>query len=425
MKVGLLNSTDSTGSGIACLRLLEALEQKEHLEPHLLVQKGKNPGRDNLTVLKKHRFHKISYLLRTLIGNYLIKKYSENVRHFSTGLYGMSSIASKLKNKDIIHLHWINDSFISLDGLNQIGHLNKLVFWTLRDLWPITGGCHANEGCQHFTTYCHQCPKLGSDDEYDLSYRIWARKQQVYSNLNPVFIAPSEWMAQQVKKSTLGGPYPVHVIPNPINHERFKPRSKTEGRRYFNLPEDKTYLLFGAINSTNDPIKGFKELMEALSILDQRINLEAANVEILVFGNQDQSIESRLSTTCHLLGHIDSEEAIINCYNAANYLIIPSLQDNLPKMVMEALACGVPCIGFNTGGIPEMIDHEKNGFIAEKGDSHELAVQLEKAIVMQEERRYELAENARQKVLDNYTYARISELHINLYQEYLSNFNQR
>lgn len=421
MKVSLLNATDAMGSGIACLRLLEALEQKEELEPHLLVQKSKKPKSNKVTVLKKNKFHKITYLIRTLTSNYLIKKYSKNVRHFSTGFYGISSIASKLDNTDVIHLHWINDSFISLNGLNQIGKLNQPVFWTLRDLWPITGGCHTNEGCQNFTTYCHQCPKLTSNREQDLSYNIWNQKQAIYGRLNPVFIAPSKWMAQQVKKSSLGAPYPVHVIPNPIDHEHFAPMNAKRSRRYFNLPEDKTYILFGAINATSDPIKGFKELMQALSIIDQQINLQASNVELLVFGNQDESIESQLSTTCHLLGHIESEEAIINCYNAADYLIIPSLQDNLPKTVMEALACGIPCIGFNTGGIPEMVDNEENGFIAEWGNSQDLATQIKRAIKLDHEKFLEMKANARQKVLDNYTYGEIASQHLELYKSYLKN----
>jgi len=421
MKVSLLNATDAMGSGIACLRLLEALEQEEEIKTNLIVQKSKKTKRDNVTVLKKNKFDKITYLIRTLRSNQIIKHYTDDTKNFSTGLFGISSMASKLKNNDVIHLHWINDSFISLDGLHQIGELNKPVFWTLRDLWPITGGCHYNGGCQNFTTYCHQCPELNSSKEQDLSYKIWAKKKMVYDKLKPIFITPSEWMAQQVENSSLGALHKVHVLPNPINHELFAPIDSAKSRKFFNLPKKKTYILFGAINATSDQRKGYKELMQALQQVDKEVNLKASNVELLVFGNDDHSLESELNINCHFLGHIESQDALINCYNSADYLVIPSLQDNLPKTVMEALACGIPTIGFNTGGIPEMIDTEENGFLAEWGNSEDLAYQIKRAIKLDQEKFLEMKANARQKVLHNYTYGEIAYQHLKLYKSYLNN----
>jgi glycosyltransferase involved in cell wall biosynthesis len=120
------------------------------------------------------------------------------------------------------------------------------------------------------------------------------------------------------------------------------------------------------------------------------------------------------------MGDLQTNEELVNCYNAADYFIIPSLQDNHPKTIMEALSCGIPSIGFNTGGIPEMIEHNKTGFIAEKGDCHDLANQLNIAVNLEDERLDRMKNAARKEVLRKYTYDKIADQHIRLYDHYLN-----
>jgi len=382
--------------------------------------KQKGASTENIIPLKNSFWEKLPYLLRTLAANYLIKRYTQKVTNFSLGYFGIRAIARKGANADVIHLHWINDSFIDFKGLKQIARFNKPVFWTLHDLWPITGGCHYNGACQHFTSYCHQCPELNAKKLKDLSHTIWSKKQEVYKQLRPVFIAPSRWMADQVQASSLGRAYDVHVIPNAIDHTLFYPQDQGESRAYFNLPANKRVILFGAVNATYDSRKGFLELMEALRLLEEEGKLAEANVELLVFGNQGRAESPTRSTPCHFLGPLQSETALRNCYNAADYLVVPSKQDNLPNTIMEALACGLPSVGFNTGGIPEMIEHEQTGFLAKQGDSRDLAHQLKKAVNQEEATLKQMKAAARNKVLNQYTYEEVARQHINLYQAYLN-----
>ncbi len=421
MKVKLLNATDTLGAGIACKRLLEAFEGNPNLEGELITQKQNDISNKNIRALKTNYIEKIPYLIKTILSNSKIKKYNPNTKNFSTGLYGVRNLNKLLIESDIIHLQWINDSFISLDGLLNIAHLKKPIFWTLRDLWPITGGCHYPGNCQKFYTYCYMCPVLNSKKEFDLSYNIWSKKKETYKQLNPIFIAPSNWMADQIKKSSLGKYRKnIHVIPNPIDHKIFLPKNKKESRSFFDLPKDKIYLLFGAVNPMGSPRKGFRELTEALKILDQRIGLKNSNVELLIFGTSDNSLQKYFDTKCYVLGNLKSEEALVNAYNAANFFVIPSLEDNHPKTVMEALSCGLPVVGFETGGVPEMIEHNKTGFLAQAGSSNSLASQIENAINLNEEDQQIMQKLAREKVLKNYTYETIANQHLELYNQYLT-----
>lgn len=421
MKIAILNTTDTKGAGKAAYRLWEAIKGNGSKgESHFIVQKRKGGRQEGIIPLKASKLSKIPYLIRSLFENYLIKRYNKQTNNFSLGLFGIHSMDQKLSNYQVIHLHWINDNFISLKELERIGSLNKPVFWTLHDLWPITGGCHYNANCRKFEHYCHHCPELNSGNNKDLSYKTWSQKKLIYDQLQPIFIAPSQWMAKEIEKSSLGSAYPVHVIPNGIDHQMYKPRDKAESRRYFNLPYDKKLILFGAVNAIEDDRKGFNELVKSLQLLDDQIDLETNNIELLVFGNQSESISESLSTKIHYLGPLSTEEALINCYNAANFLVIPSKQDNLPNTIMEALACGTPCIGFNTGGIPEMIEHGKTGFIAETGNSQDLAKKIKSAINLTDDEFYTFKEACREKVLTNYTYSHIANQHLTLYQEYLS-----
>lgn len=148
--------------------------------------------------------------------------------------------------------------------------------------------------------------------------------------------------------------------------------------------------------------------------------MAASNAEFVVFGNQNEPLADKLSTKIHFLGHLANDEQLINCYNASDFLVVPSKQDNLPNTIMEALACGIPCIGFDTGGIPEMIEHQSNGLVANQGDSQDLAKWLKEAIHLDKESLGSMKDAARQKVLQEYTYEKVAKQHLALYEHYLN-----
>ena len=81
---------------------------------------------------------------------------------------------------------------------------------------------------------------------------------------------------------------------------------------------------------------------------------------------------------------------------------------------MEALSCGIPCVGFNIGGIPEMIDHQSNGYVAEYKSAENLAHGID--WVLDAAHYPELCRNSRAKVLGSYSEKVVAQKYISLFK---------
>ena len=208
----------------------------------------------------------------------------------------------------------------------------------------------------------------------------------------------------------------VYTIPNPIDTTIFKPIDKDEAKRKLGLETGKKYLLFAAMN-TKHKRKGFDYLKESV-LLFKKENTHVENVELLIVGKFDVQQKSEFDFKVNSLGVINGENKMVDVYNASDVYLIPSLEDNLPNTVMEAMACGTPVVGFNTGGIPEMVDHLQNGYIAEYGSSQDFTKGI--SWVLSHNNFNALCLNARKKVLNNYTFQIIAKQHIELYNKLLS-----
>lgn len=173
--------------------------------------------------------------------------------------------------------------------------------------------------------------------------------------------------------------------------------------------------MFGSANVT-DVRKGFKQFAEALTLLNQQ-HPELAP-EIILFGKGRSYLFNELPYTVRHLGLLTAEDDIVAAYNAADAMVVPSLEDNLPNTVIEALACGTPVVGFRTGGIPEMIDHGQNGYLADIGSVQQLADGL--AFILTHPNPEELRQNARQSAEARFSEDVVARQHIDLYQKILN-----
>lgn len=293
-------------------------------------------------------------------------------------------------NPDIVNLHWIGDSFVSLSELPRI---HAPLVWTLHDMWPFTGGCHYDEGCDRYRQSCGRCPQLGSSHERDLSRWVWTQKSRNWRNARMTIVAPSKWIAECARQSSLFGALQVEHIPNGIDTEVYQPLDKTKARARFDLPPDSTLILFGAAAMGRDTRKGLQLLPAAIEQIAPRL----AHCTLVTFGSgAPESLPPFLVPARHI-GEIHREADLAALYAAADVFVAPSLQDNLPNTVMEALACGTPCVAFNIGGMPDMIEHMRNGYLARPFESGDLAQGI--AWVLENpERRRGLSESARRKV---------------------------
>ena len=268
----------------------------------------------------------------------------------------------EIRDADIINLHWVAGT---LDYLNaSLALKDKKIVWTLHDMNPFTGGCHYSGDCEKYIQRCGACPQLGSTIEDDLSQQTWNQKYYALQNLDLNIVTPSKWLASCASKSRLLSKNPINVIPYGFPLDTYKPYTQTEIREALNIPENAKVVLFGADSIVNAR-KGFVYLLEALKRLPSN---KEYTVVVLTFGAFPEGLQIDTKHEIYNLGSISDEHKLALAYSAADVFVIPSLEDNLPNTVVEAMACGVPVVSFDIGGIPDMIDHKKNGFLAKPKD---------------------------------------------------------
>ena len=319
-------------------------------------------------------------------------------------------VVDSIPDADVYSLHWIN-GFI--DPLPFFRATDQPIVWTLHDMNPFTGGCHYNVGCRKFEQQCGACPQLGSTDENDLSRSAWTRKRKAYRHALDTgqlhIVALCEWMAEEVKSSALLSEAPVHTIPNGLDHRTFCPRETRGIRRALEIPSDHRIILFVA-QSVRNRRKGFDLLAEALGVLEQE------DVTLLSIGGKEPDLETTLSH--RHLGTIESDLLLSVFYSLADLFIIPSRQDNLPNTVLESMACDTPVVGFDTGGIPDMVRPGETGWLAETGNVRALRQAIEQALADDSERE-QRGQRCRAVVEEEYTLERQARQYQKLYRKLL------
>lgn len=374
MRVLIVNTSEKTGgAAVAANRLSEALNNNG-VKAKMLVG---NKETDNITVVgvgKKLRRRFCFLWERWCI--YLRMRFSRE-HLFSVDMANAGVDITSLrefKEADLIHLNWTNQGFLSIKGIRKILESGKPVVWTMHDFWASTAICHYPRKCRAYRSGgCHHCPYLpGGGSHNDLSSKIWRRKMKVWKSHNIIFVTCSRWLASAVKGSGLLAGKQIVSIPNPIDTREFCPADKCEARMRLSLPLDKKLVLVVSQRVT-DKRKGMEYLVSACDKLAKDFPDMKTNTEIVILGGQSDAFSDRLAFGSHPLGYVSDTQKIVDIYNAVDLFVLPSLEDNLPNTIMEAMACGVPCVGFNTGGIPEMIDHLKNGYVATSGNVEDLA----------------------------------------------------
>lgn len=381
------------GAGVAATRLHRALLHSGE-DSYMLIPTVQNPEKSVVSLadtqwkLRLAFFRFVSERLQ-----FLPFEKDKSVRFaFSPAAAGADiSDHPLVQNADIIHLHWINFGFLSMDSLEKLFSLGKPIVWTLHDMWAFTGGCHYSRGCENYLTHCQYCPYLANPSEYDISFSQFEQKAAIYKKAKMALVSPSKWLTDLTKKAELTKNILALNIPNCLDTEMFKQKNKTEIRKALDLPIDKKLILFAGAN-TQDPRKGFDYFKEAIRISNDSIG----NIEVLIFGKSDPNSFDSFPAPVHYLGKITDTEQMVNVYNAADMIVVPSLEDNLPNTIMEAMACGTPAVGFATGGIPEMIDHKENGYVAELKSAQSLSEGIE--WILQNNMEGEISVKARKKV---------------------------
>ena len=419
MRVLIINTSERRGgAAIAANRLMESLKNRG-IKAKMLVRDKQT---DQISVVGLNRsWWKIWQFIweRIIIwkANHFKKHHLFAVDIANTGTD--ITILPEFQQADVIHLHWVNQGMLSLNDIQRILRSGKPVVWTMHDMWPCTGICHHARDCEKYQQECHHCPYLYKGGKKDLSNQVFKRKKEIYQLAPITFVTCSQWLKKRAEQSALLKGHTVINIPNPINTNLFKPRNQQEARKACGLPADKKLLLFGAFKIT-DKRKGIDYFIRSCQILVQQYPQLKDEWGVVVYGNHSEELKPLLPFEVYPLNYISNEKELVHVYNAADIFVTPSLEENLPNTIMEAMACGTPCVGFQVGGIPEMIDHLHNGYVAEYKSVEDFANGIH--WVLNEGEYESLSEEACRKVVSSYSEDTIAKKYIDTYNKIIGDY---
>lgn len=411
MKVLIVNALDVEGGAArAAYRLHQALLM-EGIDSKMLVQQKISD--DHTVIAPKTKWQRLIGKFRPILDNLPVHLYKNRDKTlFSPDWFGFSSAAKLINeiNPDIVHLHWVNHGMIHIEELSKI---KAPIIWSMHDNWVFTGGCHIKWDCDKFIQRCGGCPRLGSQNENDLSRSLYKRKQRAFAKVpNMIVVALSSWLAKNANDSSLLKSHKVVCLPNPINTETFSPFDKSKARTLLSLPQDKKLVAFGAMSATSDLNKGFEQLKSALSLIKD------SNVELIVFGSSEPNETQGFRQKAIYLGRLYDNVTLRALYSAVDVLVVPSIQEAFGQTATESMACGTPVVTFGATGLLDIVDHKVSGYLAEPYDSSDLAKGID--WVLNHANYEELRNNARNKIINAFDSKFVVQRYIDLYKKTLA-----
>ncbi|WP_428768079.1 glycosyltransferase [Treponema sp. HNW] len=417
MKILLLNYADSYGgAAVAAYRLAHALHSAGHeVTLGVLDKQTPSPLIQDFSY-KKTFIRKVLKKLQMLSEYPLVKNF-ETTNYISHSLNLYTSINVKDINKsdyDIVHLHWINHNMISI---RDIARIRKPIVWTMHDSWPFCGAEHHPnilENDTRFITGYAAKNKPVTTKGFDICKIVYRLKKRYLRKIPIHFIAPSNWEHDCLKKSALFKNHDCTVIPNIIDKKLFCPAADVSFiKKLFSIPLDKKIIGFGAANDITDPrsLKGGRYLIDTLKKIK-----ESDNYHLIIFGNANAGFPAEIHIPAFYTGYISSPVILSAIYNCCDIFVCPSVIENLPYTCLESICCGVPVAAFNTGGIPDIIEHKYNGYLALPFDTEDLY----RGIIYMFDNLKELSKNCIKKVKKDFDTVDTVQKHANTYKKVLN-----
>ena len=417
MNILLLNYADSGGgAAIAAYRLAAALYNAGQTVTLGVMEKKTDSSFVREFNFKRTFFQKIQKKLRSKYEEFLTKHFTtSNKMQHSLNLYSKINIEDINKSDyDIVHLHWINNNMISI---RDIARITKPIVWTMHDTWPFCGAEHYPnilENDERFITGYTTHNKPDTTRGFDISKIIYDLKKRYLQKLPIHFIAPSRWEGDCLKKSALFKHHKCTVIPNIIDRDIFYPiADKKFVKKLFNIPIDKKIIGFGAAYDIDDlkSVKGGFYLLEALKKIKN-----PEDYHLVIFGPASQTFTAEVKIPAFYTGYIASPVILAAIYNCCDVFVCPSIIENLPYTCLEAICCGAPVAAFNTGGIPDIVEHKYNGYLAEPFDTDD----LHRGIMYAFDNLKNLSENCIKKAEKDFDIKNTVQKHLEVYKKVLS-----
>lgn len=273
----------------------------------------------------------------------------------------------QLGEYDVYFLNWVN-GLIDYTSFFRFCAENRLnLVWRMPDMTAFTGGCCYAWECTGYRTGCGQCPQLCSTKKKDLSYQIYSRKKMALDFLSSKqmhIVALNRWMVSHKELSPMLSRFQHVIIPNGVDPD-FSPVDKIEAKRVLGIKPEAKVVAFAA-NTLTNVRKNLKGLLATLKKL-----ADMPDLLVLAIGNSESL--GPIDIPYKTLGYLSDVKELSTAYSAADLFVTSALEDNQPNTVLEAMACGTPVVGFNVGGISEMVEENVTGVLVPRADNEGLA----------------------------------------------------
>ena len=414
MNILILNTSERTGgAAIAANRLMKALIDSG-INVQTLVLNKQTSDKNIISIQSsfiKRKLAQFNFLWERWVIFVHSRFSRKNLFKVSIANTGFDISGHPLvKSADIIHIHWINQGFLSLNNIKKLVQTGKPIVWTMHDMWVCTSVCHYAWQCEKYVEQCGNCMFLNSNRKKDLSHNIF-QKKQFLSKTNIQIVAVSSWLKGLAEKSILTKSLKISVIPNVIDTSVFIPLNKQMVRDKLSFPKDKKIILMGAAK-LNDPIKGFDYLRQALSLLKEKSN----DLLLVLFGKIKgcDTFLSSLAVEYIFMDSIEDVSLIVRLYAAADVTVVPSHYETFGQTLIESMACGCPVVSFDNSGQTDIIDHKINGYLAKYQDAKDLADGID--WILFEADYQQLSQNAHRKAIDCYSEEIVAMQYMELYK---------
>lgn len=417
MKILHISSSDLYGgAAIAAYRLHSGLINHKDIESIMIVS---NKISEDKNVFKINDIFNLNF--KVTIRRVLVKagkKLSSIIAKapFSIIYLPKSKIKNAINkiNPQIIHIHWLDETILTFEDIKE---LNIPIVYSMHDMWIFTGGCHYSQDCERFKLGCGKCPILGPAILNDLTKFIFNKKRKSIKSIKSIsFLSVSEWLSKTAKLSPILSNFDIQTLPNLIDTSIFKIRAVEKAKKRLGLDKNKKYIIFGAINSIDDPRKGWNILVKALE------SLNFINVELLVFGNNSVIPKEIAGFKVTSFGKINNVNKIIDLYSSSDVMVVPSLQEAFGQTITEAMSCGTPVVSFNGTGPSDIIKHLENGYLAKSNNYIDLANGIEFFITKNIDNSFRY--NCRNQILENFSTDKNIIRYIKFYKNILNDYNR-
>lgn len=411
MKVIHLSYSDLVGGAArATYRIHQAL-RKKNIDSRIWV--NELFSEDWTVEGPLNKIEKVFIKLRPRIIKYLLTKTLKTQNPIIHSPSVLPSRWIKLINSsdaDIVHLHWIQGEMLSI---SDIAKIKKPIVWSPQDMWIFSGAEHYTNDYRWRDGYRGE-NRPSYESGFDLNRWTWQRKKKYWKR--PIqIVAASGWLANCIGKSVLMSDWPVSIVPNTIDTDYWKPIDKKFARKQLDLPLDSPLVLFGAIGGSKDPRKGFDLMIKSLKHL--RGDQSLKGLELVVFGQNKPKIPANLGFPVHYMGHLYDDLSLRVLYSSVDVVLIPSRQDNLPNIGLEAHSCSTPVVAFRIGGLEDIVKHKYSGYLAKAFDIVDFANGI--IWTLKKQKTQQLGNKAREIAVSKFSEEVIASAYIRIYKKVL------